>query len=110
VIVIALVILIMAALFGLFAVYQLLLERYGLSPAQAAGLVAAVIFLLSMLMLATLPLFAPRRKREAPTIAMATGQGMSMIDQSLGKAMEQVGPITMLTIAFVGGILASRRR
>jgi hypothetical protein len=110
VIVIALVILIMAALFGLFAFYQLLLERYGLSSAEAAGLVAAAIFLLSMLVLATLPLFAPRRKREAPTTAMATGEVISMIDQSLGKAMEQVGPITMLTMAFVAGILASRRR
>ena len=107
VIAIALGILIIAALFGLLAIYQLLLG-HGFTAAEAAGILAAAIFLLSMLVLATLPLSAPRRKREAPTMSMATGEGM--IDQSLGKAMERMGPITMLTMAFVGGILASRRR
>jgi uncharacterized BrkB/YihY/UPF0761 family membrane protein len=110
VIAIALVILIIAALFGLFAVYQLLLERYGFSPAEAAGILASAILLLSMLVLATLPLFAPPRKRETPNMAMATVEGMSMIDQGLGKAMQRVGPITMLAMAFVAGILASRHR
>jgi heme A synthase len=110
VIAIALVILIIAALFGLFAVYQLLLERYGFSPADAAGILAAALFLLSMLVLATLPLFAPRPKREAPSIAVAAGEGMSVLDQGVGRAMRQVGPITMLAIAFVAGILASRHR
>ena len=109
VIAIAVGILIIAALFGLLAIYQLLLG-HGFTAAEAAGILAAAIFLLSMLVLATLPLSAPRRKREAPTMSMATGEGMSMIDQSLGKAMERMGPITMLTMAFVGGILASRRR
>ena len=110
VIVIALVILVIAALFGLFAVYQLLLERYGFSPAEAAGIVAAALFLLSMLVLATLPLFAPRPKREAPSIAVAAGEGMNVLDQGVGRAMQQVGPITMLAMAFVAGILASRHR
>ena len=43
-------------------------------------------------------------------MAVAAGEGMTMIDQGVGKAMQQVGPITMLAIAFVAGILASRRR
>jgi hypothetical protein len=42
-------------------------------------------------------------------MAVAAGEGMGMIDQGVGKAMQQVGPITMLAIAFVAGILASRR-
>ena len=107
---IALVILVIAALFGLFAVYQLLLERYGFSPAEVAGIAAAALFLLSMLVLATLPLFAPRPKREAPSIAVAAGEGMNVLDQGVGRAMQRVGPITMLAMAFVAGIMASRHR
>jgi hypothetical protein len=109
VVAVALVILIIAVLFGLFAAYQLLIG-HGFAPAAAAGIIAASLFLLSMLVLATLPLFAPRPKREAPNMAMTASEGMSMIDQGVGKAMQQVGPITMLAIAFVAGILASRRR
>jgi len=110
VIAVALVILIIAALFGLFAVYQLLIGHYGFTPAEAAGIIAASLFLLSLLVLATLPLFAPRPKRQAPSMAMAAGEGMGLIDQGVGRAMQQVGPVTLLAIAFVAGILASRRR
>jgi hypothetical protein len=109
VVAVALVILIIAVLFGLFAAYQLLIE-HGFTPAAAAGIIAAALFLLSMLVLASLPLFARRPKRETPSMAMAASEGVSMIDQGVGKAMQQVGPITMLAIAFVAGILASRRR
>jgi uncharacterized membrane protein (DUF485 family) len=109
VVAVALVILIIAVLFGLFAAYQLLIG-HSFTPAAAAGIIAAALFLLSMLVLATVPLFAPRPKRETPSMAMAASEGVSMIDQGVGKAMQQVGPITMLAIAFVAGILASRRR
>jgi drug/metabolite transporter (DMT)-like permease len=109
VVAVALVILIIAVLFGLFAAYQLLIA-HGFTPAAAAGIIAATLFLLSMLVLASLPLFTPRPKREAPSMAMAASEGVSMIDRGVGKAMQQVGPITMLAIAFVAGILASRRR
>jgi hypothetical protein len=110
VIAVALVILIIAALFGLFAAYQLLVGHYGITSAEAAGIVAAALFLLGLLVLATLPLFAPRTKRQAPSMAMAAGEGMGLIDQGVGRAMQQVGPVTLLAIAFVAGILASRRR
>jgi hypothetical protein len=109
VVAVALVILIIALLFALIAAYQLLIGHYGFTPAEAAGIIAAALFLLSMLVLATLPLFAPRPKRQVPSMTMAAGEGMGMIDQGVGKAMQQVGPITMLAIAFVAGILASRR-
>jgi len=109
VVAVALVIVIMAALFGLFAVYQLLLA-HSFTPAEAAGILAGALFLLAMLVLATLPLFAPRPKRETPSMAVAAGEGLGLIDQGVNKAMQQVGPITLLAIAFVAGILASRRR
>src|SRR5512143_1401017 len=64
----ALVSLIIAVLFGLVSVYQLLIGHYGFTPAEAAGIIAGALFLLSMLVLGTLPLLAPRRpKREAPS-------------------------------------------
>ncbi|HSB59460.1 MAG TPA: hypothetical protein VLD66_07625 [Methyloceanibacter sp.] len=110
VVAVALVILLIAVLFALMAAYQLLIGRYGFAPAEGAAIIAGSLFLLSMLVLTTLPLFAPRPKREVPSMTMAAGEGMSMIDQGVGKAMQQVGPITMLAIAFVAGILASRRR
>ena len=110
VIAVALTILLGAIAFGLVAIYQVLIGHYGFSPAQAAAIVAAFLFLLAMLVLATLPLFAPRPRRRVPSMSMAAGEGVGLIDQSVGKAMQQVGPITLLAIAFVAGILASRRR
>ena len=110
VIAIALAILLAAIAFGLVAVDQWLIAHYSFSPAHAAGIVAVFLFLLSMLVLATLPLFAPRPKRRAPSMSVAAGEGVGLIDQGVGKAMQQVGPITLLAIAFVAGILASRRR
>jgi hypothetical protein len=109
VVAIALVILIIALLFGLFAAYQLLIG-HGFTPAAAAGIVAASLFLLSMLVLATLPLFAPRPKRDTPSMTVAAGEGLGLIDQGVNKAMQQVGAVTLLAVAFVAGILASRRR
>ena len=71
---------------------------------------AAFLFLLAMLVLATLPLFAPRPRRRVPSMSKAAGEGVGLIDQGVSKAMQQVGPITLLAVAFVAGILASRRR
>jgi hypothetical protein len=62
-----------------------------------------------VLILAALPLFARRRKPVAPSLAEAAGEGASMVDQSVGKAMQQVGPVTLLVLAFIAGGLLSRR-
>ena len=32
-----------------------------------------------------------------------------MIDQGVGKAMQQIGPVPLLAIAFIAGILVGRR-
>ncbi|MGZ9243708.1 MAG: hypothetical protein ACXW6K_24825, partial [Candidatus Binatia bacterium] len=66
--------------------------------------------LLGGLILATLPLFARKPKRQAPSMMATTGEGVGLLDQGVGKAMQQVGPVTLLAIAFVAGILASRRK
>ena len=109
VVAIAVVVLIAAAAFGLLAAYHSLIV-HGFTPAAAAGIVAASLALLGVLILATLPLFARKRKPQAPNMLAAGGEGVGMLDQGVGKAMQSVGPVTLLSIAFIAGLLASRRK
>ena len=37
-------------------------------------------------------------------------EGVGMLDQGVGKAMQSVGPVTLLAIAFIAGSAASRRK
>jgi hypothetical protein len=39
----------------------------------------------------------------------SAGEGMGVVGQGVGKTMQQVGPVTLLALAFIGGVLASRR-
>jgi hypothetical protein len=111
VIAMAVVILIGAAAFGLLAAYEALIAVYGSTPPTAAGIIAAALAVVGVLILATLLLVARRPKRQqAPSVLAATGEGVGLLDQGVSKAMQQVGPVTLLAIAFVAGILASRRR
>lgn len=110
VIAVAVVVLIGAAAFGLLAAYHALISIHGFTPLEAAGIMAAALALLGGLILATLPLFARKPKRQAPSMMATTGEGVGLLDQGVGKAMQQVGPVTLLAIAFVAGILASRRK
>jgi hypothetical protein len=109
VIAIAVVVFLFAIGFGLVAAYQALITVSGFTPLVAAGIVAGALALLGILILATLPLFG-RPRRQAPSLVTAPAEGMAMIDQSVGRAMQQVGPLTLLVIAFAAGLLASRRR
>ena len=109
IIAVAVVVLIGAAAFGMFAAYHALVSIYGFSQLQAAGIMAAALALLGALILGALPLFARKPKRQAPSMLAATGDGVGMIDQGVGKAMQQVGPVTLLAIAFIAGVLATRR-
>ncbi len=108
VIAIAVVVLLFAIGFGLVAGYQALIV-YGFTPLAAAGIVAGLLALLGVLILAMVPLFGKPKRRE-PSLVNAPAEGMAMIDQGVGKAMQQVGPLTLLVIAFAAGLLASRRR
>ncbi len=108
VVAIAIVVLLFAIGFGLVAAYQALIV-YGFTPLAAAGIVAGVLAVLGILILALASLVGKPKRRE-PTFVNAPAEGMAMIDQSVGKAMQQVGPLTLLVIAFAAGLLASRRR
>jgi hypothetical protein len=110
VIAVAVVVLIAAAAFGLVAGYQALVLSYGFTPPAAAGIVAGALAVLGFLILATLPLFGRKRKPQAAGPMAAASEGLGMVDQSVGKAMQQVGPVTLLAIAFVAGVLLSRRK
>lgn len=107
---IAVVVLMGAAAFGLLAAYQALMAVYGFTPAAAAGIIAAALALVGVLILATLLLARRPKRQQPPSVLAATGEGVGLLDQGVSKAMQQVGPVTLLAIAFVAGILASRRR
>lgn len=105
---VAVVVLIASAAFGLIAAYHALISIYQFSPLAAASLVAASLLVVGLLILTTVPLIG--RKRRAALAPLPTAaEGLGMADQQLGKAMKQVGPITLLAIAFIAGVLASRR-
>jgi hypothetical protein len=110
VIAVAVAVLIAAAAFGLVAAYQALVLAYNFTSPGAAGIVAAALALLGSLILATLPLFGRKPRAQAASPVAATNEGLGLLDQGVGKAMQQVGPVTLLAVAFVAGVLLSRRK
>lgn len=100
------VILLFAIGFGLIAGYHALIGQ-GLTPLVAASIVAGTLALLGIVLLA-LALRKPRPKQ--PDFVNEPAESIAMIDQSVGKAMKQVGPLTLLIAAFAAGLLMSRRR
>jgi hypothetical protein len=107
-VVIAIVILLAAAGFGLLAAYQALISLYQFNAIEAACIIAATLALLGVLVLASLPLFG-RKARSVPATLRPTDDGMGLVDQGLNQAMRQVGPVTLLAVAFLAGVLASRK-
>jgi hypothetical protein len=110
VIVAAAIVFIAAAVFGLMAAFHALVSAYGFTPTEAAGILAAALALLGALILAAIPLFGRKRKTQPQSVPATVGEGASMIDQSVGRAMQQVGPAGVLAIAFLAGVLLSRRK
>ncbi|ODS01923.1 hypothetical protein AUC69_04825 [Methyloceanibacter superfactus] len=108
VIAIAAVVFLFAIAFGLVAAYQALIV-YDFTSLEAAGIVAGALVALGLIVLAFLPLVS-RPKEQTQSLVNAPAEGMAMIDQGVGKAMKQVGPLTLLAVAFAAGLLASRRR
>ena len=104
----AVAVLIGSAAFGLIAAYHALISIYQFSPLAAAGLIAVSLLVVGLLILATVPLIGGKR-RAAPAPLPSAAEGLGLADQQLGKAMKQVGPITLLAVAFIAGVLASRR-
>jgi hypothetical protein len=108
IIAIAIVVFLFAIGFGLVAAYQALIV-YGFTPLAAAGIVSGVLAVLGVLILALASTVGKPKHKEL-NLSRAPAEGMAMIDQGVGKAMQQVGPLTLLVIAFAAGLLASRRR
>lgn len=109
VIAVAVVLLIAAAAFGLLAAYQALVSHYLFSPTQAAAIMAGSLLLVGLIVLAIVPLVGKQPKRAKPGPLAATGEGVSLVNQGLGKAVQQIGPLPLLAIAFLAGLFAGRR-
>jgi len=102
------VVLLYAIAFGLVAGYHALIV-YGFTTVESAGIVAGALVVLALIVLAFIPLVT-REKPQQQRLVDAPAEGMAMVEQGVGKAMQQVGPLTLLVIAFAAGLLASRRR
>jgi len=103
------VVLLFAAAFGLVAGYQAL-SAYGFSSVESAGIVAGGLVALALIVLAFIPIVARTPKPQQKSLMEAPAEGVAIIDKSVNKAMNQVGPLTLLIAAFAAGLLASRRR
>ena len=51
----------------------------------------------------------PQAEAGTPSPLVATPDPTAMLDQGVGKAMQQVGPVPLLAIAFIAGVLFGRR-
>ena len=109
VIAVAVVLLIAAAVFGLLAAYQALVSHLSVQPIEAAAIMAGCLLLVGLIVLAIVPLIGRQPKRAKPGPLAATGEGISLVDQGLGKAVQQIGPVPLLAIAFLAGLFAGRR-
>jgi hypothetical protein len=97
--------LIAAAAFGLLAAYRQLVSIY--QPPEAAVLMALPLLFLGFLALGALPLVA--RKRKSTRNLISPGGALNPIDEGMRNAVRQIGPFSLVLIAFAAGVLAGRR-
>lgn len=109
VIAVAVVLLVAAAIFGLIAAYHALVSVYQFDAAEAAAIMAGVLLVIGIIVLAIASSMGREPKRATPSAAVSTPDPTAMIDQGVGKAMQQVGPVPLLAIAFIAGVLFGRR-
>jgi hypothetical protein len=109
VIAVAVVLLAAAAVFGLIAAYHALVSVYQFDPAEAAAIMAAVLLVIGIIVLAIASSMGRAPKRPTPSALVSTPEPTAMLDQGVGKAMQQVGPVPLLAIAFIAGVLFGRR-
>ena len=110
VVAVAAVLLIAAAVFGLIAAYQALVSIYQFDAVEAAAIMAGVLLVIGLIVLAIVPSMGrPPKEAPAPSRLASTADPAAMIDQGVGKAMQQVGPVPLLVAAFLAGIFAGRR-
>lgn len=107
---VAALLLIVAAIFGLFAAYQALVLSHGYAPPEAAGIIAAALAVPGLILFVIFLLAARKPKPPEPNPLAAVSEGVGLLDQSVNRAMQQVGPVGLLAIAFIAGALISRRK
>ncbi len=110
VIAVAVVFLAAAAVFGLIAAYHALVSIYQFDAAEAAAIMAGVLLVIGLVVIAIALSMGREPKRATPSpLVSASSDPTAMIDQGVGKAMQQVGPVPLLAIAFIAGVLFGRR-
>lgn len=102
------VLLLAAAGFGLFSAYQALVALYRFTPVEVAGSMTAVLLAFGLLVLAIIPILGKKPRARQSVILTRSGQGMDLMGRGVGSVM-RVGPVTVLVIAFAAGLLAGRR-
>jgi len=111
VVTIAVLFLVMAIAFGLVALYHVLIDVCGFSVLASAGIMTGSLFVIAVLIFLSRSLFRPRKSKPKPQAMLDAGtDGLLMVEKSVDKAMQEVGPLTLLAVAFAAGLLASRRR
>jgi hypothetical protein len=110
VIAVAVVFLTAAAVFGLVAAYHALVSIYQFDAAEAAAIMAGVLLVIGLVVIA-IAFSMGRPPKQAPALAplASVGDPTAMLDQGVGKAMQQVGPVPLLAVAFIAGVLFGRR-
>jgi hypothetical protein len=109
---VAAVLLIAAVVFGLIAAYQALVSIYQFDAVQAPAIMAVILLLVGLVILAIVPAIGrePKpRPSAAPSPLVSPADATAMIDQAVGKAMQQVGSVPLVVAAFLAGIFAGRR-
>ena len=109
VIAVAAVLLVAATVFGLLAAYHALISIYQFDAIEAAAIMAGALLLLGLIVLAIVPAIGRQPKQASPSPLIGTGDGQNLVDQGVGKAMQQIGPVPLIAVAFLAGILAGRR-
>ena len=110
VIAVAVVFLVAAAVFGLIAAYHALVSIYQFDAAEAAAIMAGVLLLVGLIVIAIALSMGHGPKRPTQASPFVSGPDpTAMLDQGVGKAMQQVGPVPLLAIAIIAGLLFGRR-
>ena len=71
---------------------------------------AGVLLVIGLIVIAiAFSMGRPPKQAPAPAPLASVGDPTAMLDQGVGKAMQQVGPVPLLAVAFIAGVLFGRR-
>ena len=89
--------------FGLVAAYHALVSIYHFDPAEASAIVAGILLLTGFIVLAFVP--TSRKPKRAARTRFFSNDATGIVQQGV----QQIGPVPLIAIAFITGILAGRR-